>query len=96
MATRRDTFNDTQAVLTAAHTLDISEFELFNLAYQNWHGQRAETRQLEAVFVRYLFEAKIPHWVRHFTSYVASLNYSEAPLQALQSSAQVNRGVLVC
>lgn len=96
MATRRDITNDTQTVLTAAYALDISEFELFHLAYQNWHGQRAETRQLEAVFVGYLFEAKIPHWVRHFATYVAGLKRSEAPLQALQSTAQLNQGILVC
>jgi hypothetical protein len=94
-----DTFPmDTRAVLTAAQTLGISEYEIFCLAYQKWHGIAAAEAQLDRLFVRYLFDAQAPHWVRHFAQQVVTLKRagtSAMPLlRDLQQDAHLKHGVL--
>lgn len=57
---------DAQGVVDAAWALRISEFDLFRLAYRRWHHREADEKALEDVFVRYMFEQRVPPWVRHF------------------------------
>jgi hypothetical protein len=101
MAMLSDTFPlDVRAVLTAARTLHISEFEVFRLAYQKWYGEHADTPQLETFFVAYLFASETPHWVRHFTSQVMTLKQegfaAQIELDRLENKAHINQGVLIC
>ena len=57
---------DAGDVVSAALTLEISEFDLFRLAYRRWHGADADTASIEKVFVAYLFNQHIPFWVRQY------------------------------
>ncbi|MEJ2343884.1 MAG: hypothetical protein P8076_10425 [Gammaproteobacteria bacterium] len=58
---------DVQAVLDAAAVLDITEFQVFELAHREWFGRPAPTRTIERWFAAYMFEAAVPPWVRQFT-----------------------------
>jgi len=61
---------DVRAVLDAAALLDITEFDLFGLAYRRWHGRVAEARTLERCFAAYMFADRVPSWARHFARLV--------------------------
>ena len=65
---------DVNDVLQAAAMLDISEYQLFHAAYKRWHGEPAEESIMEPFFVSYMFELKVPPWVRHFSRLVQRLN----------------------
>ena len=57
---------DTRDVLAASSLLQITEFQLFELAYERWFGRQAKERELEARFARYMFASCAPYWVRQF------------------------------
>lgn len=65
---------DIRCVLEAAALLDITEFDLFHLAYRRWHGQRASDEDIEPHFVDYMFKRIVPVWVRHFSRLVERLH----------------------
>lgn len=60
-------------VLSAAALLDITEFDLFRLAWTRWYGETAEDRVIEPFFVAYMFDRVVPVWVRHFARLVRRL-----------------------
>lgn len=64
---------DVQAVLDAAALLDITEYDVFHLAYARWHGERADEGTMEPFFVAYMFNEVVPLWVRHFARLVQEL-----------------------
>ncbi len=57
---------DTRDVLAASSLLQITEFQLFELAHERWFGRQAKERDLEACFARYMFASRAPFWVRQF------------------------------
>lgn len=57
---------DTLDVLAASSLLQITEFRLFELAYQRWFGRQPRERELEACFARYMFASQAPFWVRQY------------------------------
>lgn len=61
---------DIHSVLDAAAILDISEYELFRLAYERWHGAGIDEQALEPFFVAYMFKDTVPLWVRDFARLV--------------------------
>lgn len=65
---------DVQAVLDAAALLDITEYDVFHLAYARWHGERADENTMEPFFVAYMFHDVVPLWVRHFARKVQDLS----------------------
>ena len=54
----------------------MREFDLFHAAWRVWFGRAPEDKALERIFVNYLFNQRIPHWVRHFARRV--INDAEA------------------
>lgn len=62
----------TEDVLFAASLLDISEFELFSIAYRAWHCDSASEQYLERYFAPYMFHGRVPVWVQQFTRQVLS------------------------
>ena len=70
----KDIRPDVRSVMNAAALLDITEYDLFRLAYARWHGERAEDRVMEPFFVAYMFNEVVPLWVRHFARLVERLN----------------------
>jgi hypothetical protein len=65
---------DTRDVLAASSLLQITEFHLFELAYERWYGQRARERELEATFAQYMFASHAPFWVRQFCRDVSTVD----------------------
>lgn len=57
---------DVQQVLDASAHLRISEFDLFQLAWERWTGQVADEQRLEPLFAEYMFKQIVPVWARHF------------------------------
>lgn len=58
--------SDNRLVIDAAMILDVSEFQLFELAYVDWFGDEPIASQVEPSFAQYMFRGEIPTWVRQF------------------------------
>ena len=56
---------DTEAVCFAASLLEISEFQLFEIAHVNWFGGEAPKKAMEGFFGNYLQAGLVPFWLRH-------------------------------
>ena len=57
---------DLREVLAVSSLLQITEFHLFELAFERWFGRQAKEGGLEACFARYMFASHAPFWVRQF------------------------------
>lgn len=51
-------------VLDASALLDVTEFDLFRLAYRRRFGRQPNERMLETVFADYMLRGEVPGWVR--------------------------------
>ena len=58
---------------------EISEFEIFRRAYNDWYGREMTTQALERDFAQYLYFGSAPPWVRHYTRMVLD---DDAPVAA--------------
>lgn len=78
MRNPRDYFNrhleqDLICVLDASSALEVTEFRLFELAFQDWYGKKAGHPALEKYFAAYMFANHVPGWVRHFARKILKL-----------------------
>ncbi len=64
---------DVQAVLNTSALLEITEFEVFSIAYRDWFGRRPADEVIEPFYTDYMFNEVVPTWVRHFTRLVLRL-----------------------
>jgi len=55
---------DVADVLEAAALLEVTEFELFRIAYRRWFGVDIRDRELERFYLPYMFKSRVPPWVR--------------------------------
>jgi len=56
---------DVADVLEAAALLEVTEFELFRIAYRRWFGAEIGDDGLERHYLPYMFKGRVPVWVRH-------------------------------
>ncbi len=63
---RRRRAEDAARVAAAAALLDTTEFQLFALAWRHWYGRPAGEAELERWYVPYMFEDRVPVWVRDY------------------------------
>jgi hypothetical protein len=56
--------SDVADVLEAAALLEVTEFELFRIAYCRWHGAAIGDRELERFYLPYMFNNRVPLWAR--------------------------------
>jgi hypothetical protein len=61
---------DVRNVLDTAAMLQVTEFNLFRIAYRHWHGCDASERSIEQFFVPYMFRSIVPYWVRQLCRHV--------------------------
>lgn len=61
-----DIEQDALDVLSASSVLEITEFHLFELAYERWFGEPPLQEKLESVYTLYMFRANAPFWVRQY------------------------------
>jgi len=66
---------DVQEVLDTSALLEITEFEVFRIAYQSWYGRPEKDAVLEPFFTDYMFNEVVPFWVRHFTHHILKLDH---------------------
>ena len=59
--------SDVADVLEAAALLEVTEFELFRIAYCRWHGAAISDDRLERHYLPYMFNGKVPLWLRQMT-----------------------------
>ena len=57
--------SDVADVLEAAGLLEVTEFELFRIAYRRWFGANIGDDGLERHYLPYMFKKDVPAWVRH-------------------------------
>lgn len=62
--------DDVWRVLRTASILSIGEFRVFELAYKNWYGETATESAIEGFFIPYMFQDRVPPWVRHYCTRV--------------------------
>jgi hypothetical protein len=74
---------DVADVLEAAALLQITEFELFRIAYRRWHGVTLDDDDLERHYLPYMFKGRVPLWVRKMAREVIG----EAEAEALDPRA---------
>lgn len=69
-----DMRTEVREVLEASALLEITEFEVFRMAYAGWFGKPASDQVIEPFFTDYMFKDAVPVWVRHFTRRVLELS----------------------
>jgi hypothetical protein len=57
---------DAEQVYYTASILNVSEFRLFELAYQEWFGESGAEACLEAAYMAYVVCGSTPVWVRNY------------------------------
>ncbi len=57
---------DRMIVSSAANTLQVGEFQLLQLAYQEWFGEDLPEAMVTQVFTAYMLRNEVPHWARHY------------------------------
>lgn len=84
-ACKLDLLVDKEAKLIgfAAGVLQISEYELFSIAYRNWFNRQLTDTRLDSLFKNYLVYGDAPYWVNDFSRKVhekfkaGKLNYKD-------------------
>lgn len=52
-------------VCSAAHALQIGEFQFVQLAYREWFGEDLAEPLVDGLFASYMLRNEVPHWARH-------------------------------
>ena len=84
-ACRLDLLLDNEAKLIgfAAGALQISEYEIFRIAYRNWYDRPITDTRLDLLFKDYLKYGDVPYWVNDFSRKIyekfkaGELNYKD-------------------
>ena len=53
-------------LMLTRESLDVSEFEVFRIAYAEWYGEKPSLPRLEKQFDDYLSSGVLPFYVRHY------------------------------
>ena len=53
-------------VAQAANILQIGEFQLLQLAYEEWYGEPIPDAETNRLFADYMLRRQVPHWARHY------------------------------
>ncbi|MGF1640520.1 MAG: hypothetical protein ACFCUO_06185 [Rhodospirillales bacterium] len=53
-------------VCSAANLLQVGEFQLLQLAYQEWFGRDLPQALVARLFGDYMLRNEVPHWARHY------------------------------
>ncbi len=63
---RKQKADPVDCVVRAANHLDLSEFEVFRLAYEDWFGRKPSDSLIGRDFSEYLKTDFVPFYVAHF------------------------------
>ncbi len=70
---------DEVQVLAVSARFEISEHEVFLLAYRHWFGREPEKGALAPIFDAYLWRRVTPLWVRSFARDALALDFGDGP-----------------
>jgi hypothetical protein len=59
-------FDYNRAVVTGARHLNVSEYELFEIAYRGWFKQECDPAEIHHTHHLYCTECSLPFWVKHY------------------------------
>lgn len=57
-------------VARAANILQVGEFQLLQLAYEDWYGEAMPAELCDKVFRAYMLHNEVPSWARHYARWV--------------------------
>ena len=60
-------------VARAANLLQVGEFQLLQLAYEEWHEQPLPQALVDRLFTAYMLHNEVPHWARQYARHVIRL-----------------------
>jgi len=83
------TLNEVEAVQFVANLLEIPEYQVFHLAYENWNGKKLSNRSMDFRFNNYLENEIVPFWVWHFVQSVSD-KYQNHNLDPLEYGIEPN------
>lgn len=61
-------------IARAANLLQVGEFQLLQLAYEEWFGRSMDTRECDRLFGDYMLRDQVPHWARHYARQIIALD----------------------
>lgn len=79
--------DETKLIGFISAVLQISEYELFRIAYQNWFNRPIPEKRLDILFKDYLANNSTPYWVNDFVRKAhedfkaGKLNYKDYGIQ---------------
>ena len=74
--------NDNELVAVVANQLQITELEVFKMAYSRWHRSPCNEKALESIYGQFIMNRiECPHWVRDYCKRVVEA-LQENDLQA--------------
>ena len=53
-------------VAQAANILQVGEFQLLQLAYDDWYGRELSEAMTDRLFEAYMLHGEVPHWAREY------------------------------
>ena len=65
--------SDRAEVARAANLLQVGEFQLLQLAYEEWYGRRLPEALVDRLFAAYMFHNEVPHWARQYARNILRL-----------------------
>lgn len=89
---------DALAVVKTSGLLAVSEFRVFELAWEAWYGVGTDEKTIEGHFLPYMFQERVPHFVRAFTRRVLSLDRAgelDPRRFGIEPARRTTRGVTV-
>ncbi|MEN8194984.1 MAG: hypothetical protein ABFS30_00540 [Pseudomonadota bacterium] len=61
-------------VARAANLLQVGEFQLLQLAYEEWHEQALPQALVDRLFTAYMLHNDVPHWARQYARSIIRLD----------------------
>jgi hypothetical protein len=59
-------FDYSQALVKGATHLNVSEYELFAIAYRGWFKQESDPTQILLCHRKFKSQGTLPHWMKHY------------------------------
>lgn len=61
-------------VARAANLLQVGEFQLLQLAYEEWHDRPLPQALVDRLFTAYMLHNEVPHWARQYARNILHLD----------------------
>ena len=83
--------NASDEIMFVAQLLEVSEMQVFERAYNDWHHQRASDEILERCLTDYMYQGRVPVWAQSFARRTLTDPTRPAPAPAKASGLDIFR-----